>query len=89
MDAALDWATRESALDILAELVFCAHLLDLDELPALPAAVALIISKQQADGSFGITNPDRPNGMRHGVLTSLLALKTLGAGKQAVDNTSR
>jgi len=84
VDAAIDWATRESALDVLAELVFCAHLLDLKELPALPAAVALIISKQQPNGSFGITNPDRSNGERHGVLTSLLALKTLGANRRTV-----
>lgn len=83
VDAAIGWATRESALDVLAELVFCAHLLDLGELPAQPAALELIISKQQADGSFGITNPDRPNGVRHGVLTALLALKTLGAGTRA------
>ena len=83
VDAAIGWATRASALDILAELVFSAHLLDLGELPALPAAIALIISKQQADGSFGITNPDRPNGVRHGVLTSVLALKTLNANTRA------
>lgn len=83
IDAAIGWATRESALDVLAELVFCAHLLDLGELPALPAAVALIISMQQEDGSFGITNPDRPNGVRHGVLTSLLALKTLSTSQRA------
>ena len=89
VDAAIGWATRESALDVLAELVFCAHLLDLGELPAQPAALALIISKQQADGSFGITNPDRPNGVRHGVLTALLALKTLGAGTRAVETRAR
>lgn len=82
VDAAIDWATRASAFDVLAELVFCAHLLDLGELPALPAAVALIVSRQQVNGSFGITNPDRPNGVRHGVLTALLALKTLGAGSR-------
>jgi len=89
VNVAIGWATRESALDVLAELVFCAHLLNLGELPALPAALALIISKQQADGSFGVTNPDRPNGVRHGVLTSLLALKTLGAGTQVVDSKHR
>jgi len=88
VDAAIAWATQESELDILAELVFCVHLLDLGELPSLPAAIALIISRQQADGSFGITNPDRPNGVRHGVLTSLLALKTRVAGRQAGDNGS-
>jgi len=81
LDAAISWATRESALDVLAELVFCVYLLDLDELPSQPAAVALIISRQQANGSFGVTNPDRPNGARHGVLTSLLALKTLGVSR--------
>jgi hypothetical protein len=85
LDAAMSWATREAALDVLAELIFCAHLLGLTELPALHAAVELLISKQQADGSFGITNPDRANGVRHGVLTSLLALKALGAGRRAVD----
>lgn len=89
VDAAIAWATRESALDILAELVFCVHLLDLGELPSLPAALELIISKQQADGSFGITNPDRPNSVRHGVLTTLLALKTLGASKRAVGRKRR
>ena len=84
IDAAIEWATNESALDVLAELIFCAHLLDLDELPAMFDAVSLIISKQQENGSFGITNPDRPNGVRHGVLTSLLALKTLSVSKRTV-----
>ena len=84
IDAAMRWAKNESALDVLAELVFCAHLLDLGELPSLSDAVPLIISKQQENGSFGITNPDRPNGVRHGVLTSLLALKTLSVSKRAV-----
>jgi len=89
VDAAIGWATRESALDVLSELVFCAHLLGLGELPSTPAAVALIVSKQQDDGSFGITNPDRPNGVRHGVLTALLALKTLDAGQPVADNRPR
>lgn len=78
IDAAIGWAMRESAIDVLAELVFCAYLLDLGNLPSLPDALDLIIDTQQADGSFGITNPDRPNGKRHGVLTCLLALKTMG-----------
>jgi hypothetical protein len=85
IDAAIGWAAHESALDVLAELMFCVHLLDLDELSAMPAALSLLISKQQADGSFGITNPDRSNGVRHGVLTALLALKTLNTRKWAAD----
>jgi hypothetical protein len=83
LDAAISWATQASALDVLAELVFCTHLLGVSDLPALPAAVALITSRQQEDGSFGITNPDRPDGRRHGVLTSLLALKTLSKNSRA------
>jgi hypothetical protein len=86
IDAVISWATRESALDVLAELVFCTHLLDLNDLPALPDAVALIITKQQEDGSFGITNPDRPNGVRHGVLTALLALKTLNRSTRLAED---
>jgi hypothetical protein len=78
IDAAIVWATHESAIDALAELIYCAHLLNLGELPSLSAALDLIIENQQEDGSFGITNPDRPNGKRHGVLTCLLALNTIG-----------
>ena len=77
LDAAIAWARRESAIDVLAELIFCAHLLELHDLAAVPAGVQLIIDSQQEDGSFGITNPERADGRRHGVLTCLLALKTL------------
>jgi hypothetical protein len=77
LDAAIAWATRESAIDVLAELIFSAHLLELHHLAAVPAGLKLIINSQQADGSFGVTNPERADGRRHGVLTCLLALKTL------------
>lgn len=77
IDAAIGWATHESAIDVLAELIFCVHLLDLGNLPSLPAALDLIVKSQQEDGTFGITNPDRQNGKRHGVLTCLLALKSM------------
>jgi hypothetical protein len=83
IDKAIAWAMRQSAIDVLAELIFCAHLLDLGKLPSVPAALDLIIKSQQADGSFGITNPNRPNGRRHGVLTCLLALTTMGTSVQS------
>jgi len=75
--AAIAWARRESAIDVLAERICCAHLLELHDLAAVPAGVQLIIDSQQEDGSFGVTNPERADGRRHGVLTCLLALKTL------------
>jgi hypothetical protein len=77
-DRAMRWAMQAAAIDILAELLVSAHLLALHDLPSVPAAVDLILRTQQADGSFGVTNPDRPNGRRHGVLTCVLALKTAG-----------
>jgi hypothetical protein len=82
LDAGIRWATRNDATDILAEQIFAAHLLGLDELPSLPAAVSYILDHQQADGSFGITNPDRPEGRRHGVLTCLLALESVAAAQR-------
>jgi hypothetical protein len=87
LDRAMVWATDAAALDILAELVFCAHLLELGELPAQAAAVDLIIASQQKDGSFGITNPDRRNGTRHGVLTSVLALSSVQARERGAPNS--
>ena len=77
IDAAIGWAMHESAIDVLAELIFCVRLLGLGDLPSLPGALDLIVNSQQDDGSFGITNPDRPNGKRHGVLTCILALKSM------------
>lgn len=78
-DHAIRWAMHASAIDILAELLVSAHLLGLHNLASAPEAVSMIVRSQQVDGSFGVTNPDRPNGRRHGVLTCLLALKTVGA----------
>ena len=78
-DRAIRWAMKASEIDILAELLVSAHLLGLDDLPSMSAAVDLIVRVQEEDGSFGVTNPDRPNGRRHGVLTSVLALKTAGS----------
>lgn len=80
LNAAIAWATRASAIDVLAELIFCTHLLGLHELAAVPAGLELIMNSQQDDGSFGVTNPERANGRRHGVLTCLLALETVGSG---------
>jgi hypothetical protein len=79
LDRSIRWAMQASAIDVLAELVVSAHLLALYEVTSVPDAIAMILRTQQTDGSFGITNPERPNGRRHGVLTCLLALKTFQA----------
>jgi hypothetical protein len=73
-EQAVTWATDAASIDILAELLVCVQLLGLDEVPALPRAIELILSYQLADGSFGAVKPDRPNPYRHGVLTAVSAL---------------
>jgi len=82
LDAGIRWATANGATDILAEQIFAAHLLNLDDLPALPVAIRYILDQQQADGAFGVTNPGRQEGRRHGVLTCLLALESAAAARR-------
>ena len=38
------------------------------------SGIDFILSRQEKDGSFGITNPSRSNNYRHGVLVSIMAL---------------
>lgn len=82
LDAGIRWATENDATDILAEQIFAAHLLGLDDLPAIPPAVRHILARQQPDGAFGVTNPDRREGRRHGVLSCLLALQSVAAAQR-------
>ncbi len=81
LDAGIRWATENDATDILAEQIFAAHLLGLDDLPAIPPAVHYILGRQQPDGAFGVTNPNRKEGRRHGVLSCLLALQSVAAAQ--------
>ena len=70
----IEWAITAEHVDILAELIMCAKLCDLTNIPSLDRGIGYIISRQEKDGSFGITNPGRENIYRHGILVSIMAL---------------
>lgn len=65
-------------LDILAELVVCAKMLNYTDFDGFEKAVQFILDFQKEDGSFGLVERmvflGRPNLYRHGVLVALWAL---------------
>ncbi|MBN2374516.1 hypothetical protein JXL19_12085 [bacterium] len=71
---AIEWAIEMKHIDILAELIMSVKILDLKTVPSVQSGIEFIISSQKKDGSFGITNPSRPNVYRHGILVSIMAL---------------
>ena len=73
-DDAIRWSMLRDKLDVMSELVISSKLLGLPDGPALREAVATLVGRQTANGSFGITKPERANPYRHGVLTGAVAL---------------
>ncbi|MGA1842036.1 MAG: DUF6895 family protein [bacterium] len=73
-DKTIHWSMAIGHTDLLAELIMCVKLLDLKDVPSFQQGVEFILSRQEDNGSFGITNPTLPNIYRHGVLVSIMAL---------------
>lgn len=73
-DSIIEWAMIAKHIDVLAEGIMCVKILDLENVPSLDRGIEFIISNQKGDGSFGVTNPGRPNVYRHGILVSIMAL---------------
>ncbi|MBN2373884.1 hypothetical protein JXL19_08875 [bacterium] len=65
-------------LDILAELIVCAKMLNYTEFDGFQKGIQFILDFQKEDGSFGLIERmaflGRPNLYRHGVLVALWAL---------------
>jgi len=62
-------------VDLLSEIIMCSKILRLEQsIPSFHRAINFIISRQEEDGSFGITNPGRPNAFRHGVMVAVMGL---------------
>ncbi|MGA1863775.1 MAG: DUF6895 family protein [bacterium] len=70
----ISWAITAKHIDVLAEAIMCVKMLNLKDVTNLQRGIEFIISSQQKDGSFGVTNPGRPNVYRHGILVSIIAL---------------
>ncbi|MGA1867192.1 MAG: DUF6895 family protein [bacterium] len=74
-EESLKWAIKAKHIDLLGEIIMCGKILNMEEsLPSLPRAINFILSSQESDGSFGITNPSRANAFRHGIMVVLMAL---------------
>jgi len=73
-DYVIDWAVTAKHVDVLAEAIMCVKILDFKDVLSLESGLDYIISRQEKDGSFGVTNPGRPNVYRHGTLVSIMAL---------------
>ena len=73
-DKTIEWAMTAKHIDVLAEVIMCVKILNLKGVASLDRGIAFIISQQKGDGSFGVTNPGRPNRFRHGILVSIMAL---------------
>jgi hypothetical protein len=73
-DEVIKWSITAKHIDVLAEAIMCVKMLDLKNVTSLERGIEFIISSQKKDGSFGVTNPGRPNVFRHGILVSIMAL---------------
>jgi len=69
---------EEGHVDILAELIICAKMLEYTDFHNFQEGIQYILNAQKDDGSFGLIERmaflGRPNLYRHGVLVSLWAL---------------
>jgi hypothetical protein len=75
-DNAIRWTISIENVDLLGELIMCVKMLDIKDVPCLHQGIQYIISRQQDDGSFGVTNPSMPNVYRHGTLISMMAMSS-------------
>lgn len=70
----IKWAMNVKHIDVLADVLMCVNILKLKDVSSFQTGIEFIVSNQKNDGTFGITNPSRPNIYRHGVLGSIMAL---------------
>jgi len=73
-DKTIQWSMAIKHIDLLAELIMCVKMLDLKDVPSFQEGIEFVLSSQEDNGTFGITNPTLPNIYRHGILVSMMAL---------------
>lgn len=74
-EQSINFCIKVGDVDLISEIVMCSKILNIKQsIPSFNKAVNFIISKQEKDGSFGITNPGRPNAFRHGALVAVMGL---------------
>lgn len=73
-DKSIQWTMAINHIDLLGELIMCVKMLDLRDVPSLQRGIEYILSNQEDNGTFGITNPTLPNVYRHGILVAMMTL---------------
>ncbi|MGA1839482.1 MAG: DUF6895 family protein [bacterium] len=73
-EKSIQWTMAINHIDLLGELIMCVKILDLRDVPSLQQGIEYILSSQEDNGTFGITNPTLPNIYRHGILVSMMTL---------------
>jgi hypothetical protein len=74
---AIAWAGTAGNFDLLSELLLTALFIEAPVQDILPDMLALLVSSQQADGSWGAHETIRSNTYRHAVFTATTALRGL------------
>ncbi|MEZ5543452.1 MAG: hypothetical protein R3F42_15650 [Pseudomonadota bacterium] len=81
---AIAWAAAEENIDLLSELALTAAFIEAPLQELLPDILQLLVSAQQADGSWGQSRTVRANAFRHAVFTATTALRGLQNGNDTV-----
>jgi hypothetical protein len=71
---AVAWAGEDGNVDLLSELLLTARFIDAPLQALSPDILQQLLSGQQADGSWGAYQTNRPNKRRHAVFTATAAL---------------
>jgi len=71
---AVAWAGEDGNVDLLSELLLTARFIDAPLQALSPDVLRQLLSGQQADGSWGAYQTNRPNKRRHAVFTATAAL---------------
>jgi hypothetical protein len=77
IEETIQWSMAINHIDLLAEFIMCVKLLDLKDVPSFQQGVEFILSHQEENGTFGMTNPTLPSVYRHGILVCMMALSML------------
>ncbi len=85
----LEWARTANELDVMAELLVCARILDLGTSFQARNAVEHLLYSQLEDGSWNFPIEGRMDPQRHVVLTSMAALAAQTPGVATLFRTDR
>ena len=88
-EKSIQWTMAINHIDLLGELIMCVKMLDLKDVPSLQQGIEYILSSQEDNGTFGITNPTLPDIYRHGILVSMMTLSIVQTQAETLSSRSQ